>query len=401
MLASTGAAAALVLAAGSAAPDAAAGAGSPNGAGTRTTGNEQCTFPAKPIRGTPWALQRVLLDQLWQDTRGRGVTVAVIDTGVDDSNDQLRDAVDPDHGLDLIEKKGDGTNDLVGHGTKVAGIIAAREAEGTGFVGLAPEATIMPIRQNDGQRNGTASNMATAIRHAVDEGAGVINISQDTTKPLRNDSVLAQAVQYAVQKDVVVVASAGNDGADGKARNTYPAALPGVLAVGASDRNNERATFSQAGEFVGVTAPGVDMVSTVPLGGHCVDNGTSFSAPYVAGVAALLRAKHPDWKNNEVIAQIQQTAQRTALGHDRFVGWGVVDPVKALTEDDRPLPEPVPDTGLVKSSHEVVPRPLTLGETPQERKERIAVYTVAAGGAGVALLVGGSVALRDWRRRKQ
>jgi type VII secretion-associated serine protease mycosin len=383
---------------GPAAPLAAADPGVPDG--PKVASGEQCTFPAKPIKGTPWSLQRVLLDQLWQDTKGKGVTVAVIDTGVDDSNAQLRGAVDAKNGLDLLESKGDGTKDEVGHGTKVAGIIAARPAPGTGFVGLAPEARILPIRQNDANNSGKADKMAQAVRYAVDKGAQVINISQDTTQVLPPQSQLAQAIAHAVEKDVVVVASAGNDGADGKFKNTYPAALPGVLAVGASDRNNERAAFSQSGEFVGIAAPGVDMVSTVPRGGQCVDNGTSFSAPYVAGVAALIRAKHPDWTNTQVIAQIQQTAQRTALGHDPFVGWGVVDPVKALTEDGKPRSEPVPDTNVVRSAHRVLPRELTLAETPQERRERHATYVLVAAVVAVTLLAGGSVALRDWRRKR-
>ncbi|MCC3779697.1 type VII secretion-associated serine protease mycosin, partial [Streptomyces sp. UNOB3_S3] len=331
-------------------------------------GSGQCTYPAKPIKGTPWSLQRVLLDQLWQDTRGKDsrgnpVRVAVIDTGVDNLNPQLKDAVDARSGTDLLtgakdpgQPAGQGpatgtgptgpaglagpagaTVDPVGHGTKVAGIIAARPSPASGFVGIAPESVIIPIRQNDEKGTGTSRTLAVGIRQAVDAGARVINISQDTATPLRPDSDLEQAVQYALAHDVVVVASAGNDGADGQARATYPAAYPGVLAVGASDRNNERAYFSQSGDFVGVAAPGVDMVSTVPGGGQCVDHGTSFSAPYVAGVAALIRAKHPDWKQHQVVAQIEQTAERPAAGRDRHIGWGVVDPARALTEDDHPL----------------------------------------------------------------
>ncbi|MFD0382503.1 type VII secretion-associated serine protease mycosin [Streptomyces stramineus] len=376
------------------------------------------------IKGTPWSLQRVLLDRLWQDTKGRDskgrpVRVAVIDTGVDIKNPQLRGAVDVESGADLltgtetaakdgtavraaakapaatpspspgakdpkkkpkpgtsptpspgtsagakdepkkpekspekspspsktpdkpVEKepekaKPDPTLDVVGHGTKVAGIIAARPAPGSGFVGIAPESVIIPIKQNDEKGTGTSRTLAQGINLAVAAGARVINISQDTAKPLLPDSDLELAVKDALAKDIVVVASAGNDGVDGNVKQTYPAAYKGVLAVGASDRNNERAVFSQPGEFVGVAAPGVEMVSTVPFGGQCVDNGTSFSAPYVAGVAALIRAKHPDWKQHQVVAQIEQTAERATNGHDRYIGWGVVDPVRALTEDSGP-----------------------------------------------------------------
>jgi subtilisin family serine protease len=168
--------------------------------------------------------------------------------------------------------------------------------------------------------------------------------------------------------------------------------------VAASDRNNERASFSQSGDFVGVAAPGVDMVSTVPKGGHCVDNGTSFSAPYVAGVAALIKAKHPKWTAREIVAQIEQTAERTIAGHDRLVGWGVVDPVQALTEDDHPIEAPDPQDGFTKAEAPA-PAKLQLGETPDERNTRLGTYVVVGAAVLVAGLGGTAVAVRDARRR--
>lgn len=367
-------------------------------------GSGECAFPAKQIKGTPWSLQRVLLDQLWQGTnKGKGVRVAVIDTGVDDKNPQLAGAVDKRAGRDYLTKGkgGDPTNDEVGHGTKVAGIIAARPHAGTGFVGLAPNATIIPIRQNDADNSGDSDSMAQAITYAVDQGADVINISQDTTKPLSGTSRLAQAVRKAIDRNVVVVASAGNDGLDGTAKNTYPAAFKGVLAVASSDRNNERASFSQAGSFVGVAAPGVDIVSTVPGGGQCTDNGTSFSAPFVAGVAALLKEKHGDWTTAQIVARIEQTAERSINGDDEFVGWGVVDPVRAVQESDigNPPSAPTPDPGLSRA-HAPDVAPFSLAETPQERDERYAVYTVGIAIVLVTVMAGTAVVMRDLRRRR-
>ncbi len=358
----------------------------------------ECTYPAQPIKSEPWSLQRVMLDQLWQNSQGKGVSVAVIDTGVDARNPQLKDAVDKHDGFDLIDNKGDGTNDTVGHGTKVAGIIAARPAAGTGFVGLAPQATIIPVRQNDDQGHGNSQTLAQAVRKSVTEGAKVINISQDATGG--PDPQLAEAVQYALDQDVVVVAAAGNNGAGGQQNTTYPAAFRGVLAVGASDRNDERADFSQSGPFVGVAAPGVDMVSTVPIGGQCVDNGTSFAAPYVAAVAALIRAKHRDWHEQQVVAQLEQTADRVDPGHNNFIGWGVVDPVRALTDDAKPIDEPVADKGLSKGGAKVQPAALALGETPQHRAERTATYALGAAALLVAVIAGGAVVVRDARRRR-
>lgn len=371
----------------------------------------QCTFPSKPYRGRPWALQRVNLDELWAQSTGKGVRVAVIDTGVDIKHPQLKPAVDASKGKNYLPTKnakgekierGDnrGTTDTVGHGTRVAGIIAARPAKNTGFVGLAPDATIIPMKQNNAEGDGTATTLARAIRDAVDAGAGVINISQDTANAVRPDDRLEQAVNYALDQDVVVVASAGNDGLGGDSKATYPASYEGVLAVAASDRNNERAPFSQAGEFIGVAAPGVDMVSTVPGGGHCSDNGTSFSAPYVAGVAALLKAKYPQWTARQIVAQIEQTAERSIAGHDRLVGWGVVDPVRALTDVDpaHPVESPEAREGVTRAEAPSV-TPLHFGETPEERNQRLATYVTVGSLVLTAALGGTAVAVRDARRR--
>lgn len=363
-----------------------------------------CSFPSDIIKGTPWSLQRVVLDQLWQDTKGKGVKVAVIDTGVDTVNAQLKGAVA--NGTDFLHKGGTGKTDpTVGHGTKVAGIIAARKLDGTGFIGLAPEATIIPIRQNDDKGSGNVRTMIQAIMWAADHGASIINISQDTASKMDPtvDAAFLQAVKYAQGKDVLIVAAAGNDGADGKVKETYPAAYPGVLAVAASDRNNARAPFSQSGPFVGVAAPGIDMVSTVPVGGNCVDQGTSFAAPYVSGVAALIRAKHPKWTYQQVITQIEQTADRTKAGRDDFVGWGVIDPAAAVN-DDTTTPSadgPKPDSaGGPAGGADVQAATLVLGETEQQRTERYALYVLATGFALVLLLFGGGRVLSDWRRKQ-
>ncbi|MFB6617464.1 type VII secretion-associated serine protease mycosin [Streptomyces sp. NPDC085524] len=373
----------------------------------RLDGAGECTFPMKKqIADRPWALQRLLLDELWAQTKGKdkkgnSVRVAVIDTGVDRGNPQLAGAVDTGAGKDFVDPKGgDGTTDTVGHGTKVAGLIAARPQEGTGFVGLAPEATIIPIRQNDGQGKGNALSLSQAIDHAVAKGAQVINISQDTDVPMLADSELGKSVQHAIDSKVVVVASAGNDGMSGEKRKTYPAAFPGVLAVGASDRNNERAAFSQPGDFIGVAAPGVDMVSTVPGFGQCIDNGTSFSAPYVAGVAALLRAEHEDWTVQQIVWQIQNTAERSVNGRDDYVGWGVVDPVRALSQDREAPKAPVPDPGPPPAAAPEAAE-LTLAETAQERQERLGTYALGIGAVLIAVIAGTATVVRDARNRRR
>ncbi|MER5937672.1 type VII secretion-associated serine protease mycosin [Streptomyces sp. NPDC001928] len=377
------------------------------------TAADQCEFGGKPYEGRPWALQRVLLDELWKQSTGEGVRVAVIDTGVDVKNPQLAPAVNvrkgrnflppnlkDDNGNKIERGREDGTSDVVGHGTKVAGIVAARPAKDTGFVGLAPKATIIPIQQNDAESHGDTDNLADAINYAANDAkAHVINISQDTVNPIARSSKLERAVANALAQEIVIVASAGNDGLGGNVKKTYPASYDGVLAVAAADRNNERAAFSQSGDFVDVAAPGVDMVSTVPLGGHCTDNGTSFSAPYVAGVAALIKAKHMDWTQKQITAQIMQTAERSIPGHDRLVGWGVVDPVRALTEDDKPIDHPVPSNEGAGRAEAPTVAQLPLGETPQQRTVRLGTYVVVGSLVLVAVIGGGAVAMRDSRRR--
>ncbi|MET8679885.1 type VII secretion-associated serine protease mycosin [Streptomyces sp. NPDC004647] len=360
--------------------------------------NGQCNFPSDPIKGTPWSLQRLLTNQMWADTQGEGVTVAVIDSGVDNANSQLRSAVGK--GKDFVDK-GDGTTDPVGHGSKVAGIIAARPVPGTGFFGIAPKAKILPVRSNDAEGGGEVPVLVKAIDYAVAQDVDIINISQGATANLPPGSSLEKAVERAKGAGILVIASAGNNGANGEKKSTFPAAFDGVLGVAASDRNNERAPFSQAGDFVDIAAPGVDMVSTVPGGGHCVDQGTSFAAPYAAGVAALLKAKHPNWSYEELIWHLEQTADRVRPDRDDNIGWGVVDPVAALSNDDKPTGEPTPDenSAAAAGGNGAQPATLTLGETPQERRARYGVYVFTGGLLAICTIVGSGIAIRDWRRK--
>lgn len=374
-----------------------------------TAASAECSFPSKPVSMTPWSLQRVRLDQLWEKKTGAGIVVAVIDTGVDNANVQLQGKV-VDAGSSLKDKStgqmipGTGVTDDVGHGTKVAGIIAAKRMPSvTGFAGIAPDATIRAYRQNDSKGNGDVVTLANAIKDAVNNGVHVINISQDVRATEENGTTFAgkaelvAALDLAEKNKVVVVASAGNEGQE---TDTYPAAFETVLAVGASNRNNERALFSQYGAFVDVVAPGEEMLSTVPGGGHCVDNGTSFSTPYVAGVAALIRARYPDWTANQVRNRIMQTAQRVERSQSRFIGWGVVDPVKAVNSELPPIEKMKPDETQPLVASDLQAQPLGLAETQQDRDARTATYAVGMGGLLVGGLAGGSVVLRDRRRRQ-
>lgn len=364
----------------------------------------ECKFGTNDIKETPWSLQRLLINQMWADTKGEGVKVAVIDTGIDAGNQQVKPALGGG-GKTLVGGKP--TEDEVGHGTKVAGIIAAQPRAGSGFFGLAPKATVIPVKQTSDKKAGNAESLADAINYAVSLKVDVINISQGTDASAARLMKLKSAIRNAASQNILIVASAGNDGASGAEKDMYPAAFQefeNVLSVAASDRNNERAPFSQPGAWVDIAAPGVDMVSTVPNGGNCVDQGTSFAAPYAAGTAALLIAKHkrdPErWTPQQVIWHLEQTAERVRRGPDHNIGWGVVDPVAALNDDTRPTASPQPDKpSNAADGSNIHPAALTIGESPEERRARIAIYIVGGGLLAVAAVVGSSVAIRDWRRK--
>ncbi|WP_327154521.1 type VII secretion-associated serine protease mycosin [Streptomyces tubercidicus] len=366
----------------------------------------ECKFGTNDIKETPWSLQRLLTNQMWADTRGKGVRVAVIDTGIDAGNSQIKPNIEGP-GKEFVGGDGKPTVDQVGHGTKVAGIIAARPKSTSGFYGLAPEAKVIPLQQTSAEKAGTADSLAAAIEYAVQQNVNIINISQGTDASAGRLTRLKAAILKAAQKNILIVASAGNDGASGQKKNMYPAAFQqfdNVLSVAASDRNNERAPFSQPGDWVDIAAPGVNMVSTVPHGGNCVDQGTSFAAPYAAGAAALLIAKHlnetPKWTPKQVIWHLEQTAERVRPKADQNIGWGVVDPVAALNDDTVPTSSPQPDkpTNAADGSN-IQPAAVTIGESTEERRARISIYIVGAGLLAVAAVVGSSIAIRDWRRK--
>jgi type VII secretion-associated serine protease mycosin len=289
---------------------------------------QRCDLPVTgPVARRPWPQQRLDYERVWPLTRGAGVTVAVVDTGVDGAHPQLRGAVRP--GIDVVNG-GTADTDCVGHGTLVAGLMAARPAAGTGFAGVAPDATVLPVRVTNSQQ-GTAAPLAEGIRRAVDAGARVVNVSivVDQSTP-----ALRAAVDYAISRDVVVVAAAGNEFQSGSPLQ-YPAAYPGVLAVGAIDASGGRADFSETDAGVAVVAPGVDIVGPGAGGTGLVagGQGTSYAAPFVSGTAALVRAYHPELSAPAVITRIERTADRPPASDlpDAALGWGTVNPYAAVT----------------------------------------------------------------------
>ncbi|MFF4891300.1 type VII secretion-associated serine protease mycosin [Micromonospora chersina] len=289
--------------------------------------------PARPVAEQPWPQQRYAPDRLAPLATGAGVVVAVVDSGVDRSHPQLAGRVLD--GVDFLDPGGDGTRDCAGHGTGVASIIAAAPRPGVAFRGLAPDARILPVRVSEQQvvegresgRTVGAADFARAIRWAVDHDADVLNLS---VVLYADDPAVRAAVAYAVRRDVVVVAAAGNLHDSGDPR-PYPAAYDGVLGVGAIGADGTRAAFSQTGPYVDLVAPGSDVLMAAPRQGHHRAEGTSYAAPFVAGTAALLRQYRPELDAAEVARRIVASAD-PAPGRADGYGAGVLNPYRAVTE---------------------------------------------------------------------
>jgi serine protease len=287
------------------------------------------------VRADQWHLGALNLTEAWNYSDGTGVTVAVLDSGVDARHPDLEGQVLS--GADLVASKGDGESDPVGHGTTVSAIIAGRNDDQAGVVGIAPKAKILPVRVLDeDNRYDDALIVAKGVRWAVDNGAKVVNLSLGGSG---SSPTLAAAIDYAFAKDVVVIACTGNATGTSTSKTSnygvwYPAREPGVIAVGGTERDGEGLwSGSIRGKETVVTAPATDLVGARP-GGYWRVQGTSFAAPMVAATAALIRSRWPDMPAAEVVNRIIRTASdRGAPGRDPEFGFGLVDPVKALTAD--------------------------------------------------------------------
>ncbi|MEV4202063.1 type VII secretion-associated serine protease mycosin [Micromonospora globbae] len=280
-------------------------------------------------RAEQWYLDELRIDRAHKVSTGRGVVVAVLDSGVDATHPELRGQVLP--GARSYGAPGDGRADEDGHGTHMAGIIAARNAGSDGVVGVAPDAKILPIKLRKGTGQNSNEAVALGIRMAVDAGAKVINMSFGA--PGMSDPDQESAIRYALEKDVVVIAAAGNT-ADGAVDVSSPANTPGVIAVTGTTRGGSFWSGSVQGPEAVIAAPGDGIFNIGPEHGYGWGDGTSDAAAIVSGVAALIRAEHPDLDAPNVINRIIRTARDAGpTGRDPQYGFGLIDPVAALTAD--------------------------------------------------------------------
>ncbi|WP_406166811.1 type VII secretion-associated serine protease mycosin [Streptomyces canus] len=357
---------------------------------------------ADGIRAKQWALDAMHTQEAWQTTKGAGVTVAVLDTGVENDHPDLVGNVLT--GKDMIGFGSvRGQRPWARHGTAMAGIIAGHGhgvGNGDGVMGIAPEAKILPVRVilEDGDpararaRNTRGNALAEGIRWAADHGADVINLSLgDDSASAHPEAGEDDAVQYALKKGAVVVASAGNGGEKGD-HISYPAAYPGVIAVTAVDKFGTRASFSTRRWYATVAAPGDDVVIADPDHKYYEGWGTSAASAFVSGAVALVKAAHPDLTPAQIKKLLEDTARNAPSGgRDDSRGFGFVDPAAALKAAARLKPQ-----GLQPASY----GEKYFGSGPDAAKSENDTASWAAplaGGLGVALLVTGVVL---WRGRR-
>ncbi|KAB1904762.1 type VII secretion-associated serine protease mycosin [Micromonospora sp. AMSO1212t] len=320
------------------------------------------------VRDEQWQLEELRAKTAWRTSTGRGVVVAVIDSGVDGTHPDLAGQVLP--GLDLVTPDGSDGPDPVGHGTTVAGLIAGRADDDRGVVGLAPDAKILPVRVLDAEnRYDDALVIAKAVRWAVDNGAQVVNLSLGGSS---DNPALAAALDYAFARDVVVVACTGNLATSTTTEVWYPAREPGVLAVAGLERTSENLwSGSITGHETVLSAPATGLYGARPEGYWRVQ-GTSFAAPLVAATAALVRARYPKMSAGDVVNRLIATARDLGpTGRDDRFGYGLVDPVAALTAD-------VPSVGHNPLDDNASPGVVGFGPAPGDGRDTRA----AAAGRG-------------------
>ncbi|MEV7094733.1 S8 family serine peptidase [Amycolatopsis sp. NPDC051045] len=346
----------------------------------------QCANPSGTYAGeVPWGQRLVDPARLWPLTRGDGQLVAVLGTGVDGQNTQFAPG-------QLEGGAGTERTDCDGRGTIAAGIVGAQPDPSTTFAGVAPGAHLLPIRYTSAD-GGDPGALAEAIDTAVDRHAGVILVAV----PVAFDSpALSSAVSRARSEGAVVVSAAS---ATQQGARTYPTATSGVLAVSSVNAAGEPVQ-TEAGDHVGVAAPGAELVSTSAGAGGAVAHrwpvtDPGLAAAYVAGVAALVRAYHPELTGDQVVTRLTLTAHRPPSGgHDPRLGWGVLDAYAAVSST---LPADVAPPGSVpspSSAPAVVP-----AAAPTSRPPDVAAGTIAL--AGVALAAAAGVAVAAVRRARR
>ncbi|KOG88323.1 serine protease [Streptomyces varsoviensis] len=385
------------------------------GVGLVAMGGTAPAATAADIRSRQWYLQDMQAENMWKVSKGEGVTVAVIDSGINAELPELRGQVLA--GADFNKNPTGAHKDEEGHGSNMASLIAGTGAEG-GVQGLAPEAKILPLKVKLHANSAVIDEMLSkAVRYAADHNARVINMSLGGEGVPSYYSKVQAAVTYALKKDILIFAAVGNNG-DKKNLPEYPAALPGVVGVGAMDRQGSVAKWSTHGSQVALVAFGDELPERcMKREGICTAGGTSQASAIAAGSAALIRAKHPEWTNNQVLRVMMETAGKPANAKmpSEYLGYGSIRPRKVLVDgegdpgpaDVNPLtntknPAPAAPSAVATEGKDGEKAPAPSAESVEAKTEtsRGGHTTVwLAIGAGVVVLVGLAVAFTLKRRR--
>lgn len=303
--------------------------------------------PNDPLLDQQWHHAAIGSEAAWDRSRGASVVVAVNDTGADCTHPDLQGKCL--RGYDFVNDDTDPRDDH-GHGTHVSGLVAATANNAVGGAGSGPEAMVLPVKVLSSGGSGNMSWIASGVTYAADNGAQIINMSLGGRF---TSSALRDAIAYAIGKGVTVVAAAGNESTSNP---SYPAAYPGVISVAATDRQNRLADFSNYGDTLDVSSPGVGILSTVRGGSYQAWNGTSMASPIVAGVAALLKAQGPCRSPQDIENVLESTAKDLGSpGWDRTFGAGLIQADKALAQN----PQPCGGSGTPGA-----PTPTPMGPTP-------------------------------------
>ncbi|MDK1476952.1 S8 family serine peptidase [Streptomyces sp. 549] len=384
-----------------------------------TVGLSGLTTPARAagVQDDQWYLEPMQAEQMWKVSKGKGITVAVVDSGVSPSSSTLRGRVLP--GTDVSGTPGGPHDDVAGHGTTMAELIAGT-GSGGGILGLAPEAQILPVRTLSPSDPGHKKHdtIAGALRAAADSEAQIINLSLGGVR----SPDLERAVDYAAAKGKLMFASTGNSGNDESYDEGWieaPASYDSVVAVAGADNGGETAEYSQKGR-VALTAPGTNIPGWCDksLTRYCRTQGTSNSTAIASASAALIWAKHPEWTANQVLRVMLQTAgvPKGQKVPSEYVGYGAVRPRKVLLEgkgdpgdpDVHPLidpssihpsPSPKPQPSEEPDPGPGAAEPQAAGKAADDSPGQTVL--LAGGGAAAVLLAAAVFAFVRLRRGRQ
>lgn len=366
---------------------------------------------AETMRERQWYLDTMQAERMWQVTKGKGVTVAVIDSGVRSSQPELEGRLRPGKSFVDADRRGAEREDTDSHGTAMATLIAGDGAGGQGIKGLAPEAGILPVKVGNGRTS--PSLIVAAIRYAANSKAQIISISmgiRDFSMGEQDKRKLQDAVDYALKRGKLIFASAGNRG-DKDNSMSYPAATPGVVGIASVDADYKTSKYSTHGANVKLAAPGENVPTVCSKGtGYCRGGGTSQATAIASASAALVWSMHPKWTNNQVLRVLMDTAGKPTDGPvpSQYIGYGTIRPrIPVLEKKGKPGPagvNPLTEGAKAPDGKAATAKPTPSSDGPKKahaKKDKENNLPWILGGAAAIAIPGAVLAALLIRRRNR